>query len=195
MAHQPPPSREHVAHAGAVGHAPADHEYDVTPPGAAHEHTDANVWIIAKFGLWLMIAAVIVHIGMGLLFGLFVQQREETEHVFPLAVGQRERVPADPRLQRFPENEISGFRRQEENVLETYGWIDRAAGRVQIPISEAMRLTVERGLPVRPQQPDAAQPTPTTQGAPPALAAPALEMPALMPADSSSGRTMERRRQ
>jgi hypothetical protein len=196
MAHQPPPSRErfgdaspsreHVAHAGAAGHAPADHEYDVTPPGATHEHTDANVWIIAKFGLWLMIAAVIVHIGMGLLFGLFVQQSEETEHVFPLRVGQGERLPVEPRLQRFPENEITGFRQQEENVLETYGWIDREAGRVQIPIAEAMRLTVERGLPVRPQPPAAAQPTPTPPATPSVLE---------MPADSSSGRTMERRRQ
>jgi len=48
---------------------------------------------------------------------------------------------------------------------------------VHIPIEEAMRLTVERGLPV--------------QAADPAQSA-TLGM---MPADSSSGRTLEKRRQ
>jgi hypothetical protein len=217
MAHEHPPSQgfgaagppaHRAGETSAVGHADVDHEYDVTPPGSGHEHTDANVWIIVKFGLWLAIAALIVHVGLGLLFGLFVQQREEAEHVFPLAVGQGERLPVEPRLQRFPENEITGVRRQEENVLQNYGWIDREGGRVQIPISEAMRLMVERGLPARTQRPDAAPPaatqaTATTQAiqaAPaatdaPALETPAFDMPPLVPADSSSGRTMERRRQ
>ena len=63
-------------HHDAVGHATAEQEYLVTPPGAGHEHTDANVWLIAKFGLWLVISAVIIHVGMGFLFGLFVQQRD-----------------------------------------------------------------------------------------------------------------------
>jgi hypothetical protein len=192
MAQQHPAPHDRFGEAGlretsAVDHLSADHEYAATPPGAAHEHTDANVWIIVKFGLWLAIAAVLVHIGMGLMFGLFVQRSEETEHVFPLAVGQGERLPAEPRLQRFPENEITDFRRQEANVLQTYGWIDREAGRVQIPIAEAMRLTVERGLPVRAQQPDTVPPPPAATGVP------ADETPALVPADSSSGRTMERR--
>ena len=192
MAHQHPPSqgfgeaspsRERVGDAGAVAHASADDEYRVTPEGSGHEHTDANVWIIVKFGLWLLISAVVIHLGMGLMFGLFVQQSEEADHVFPLAVGQGERLPAAPRLQQFPENEITGFRRQEENILQNYGWIDREGGRVQIPIAEAMRLTVERGLPARAQdQPDAAA-APTSGGA-----------PGQLPADSSSGRTMESRR-
>jgi hypothetical protein len=50
---------------------------------------------------------------------------------------------------------------------------------VQIPIEEAMRLTVEKGLPARAQQ----------QENQPAQAVD------LVPADSSSGRTLERRRQ
>jgi len=165
-------------HHDAVGHATAEQEYLVTPPGAGHEHTDANVWLIAKFGLWLVISAVIIHVGMGFLFGLYVQQRQEPEHTFPLAAGQELRLPAAPRLQRFPENELYDFRQREERTLHEYGWIDRQGGRVQIPIEDAMRLTVERGLlPARTAQPE------TT------------ETPGLIPADASSGRTMERRRQ
>jgi len=164
-------------HHDASGHATADQEYLVTPPGAGHEHTDANVWLIAKFGLWLVISAVIIHVGVGFMFALFVQQRREPEHAFPLAVGQELRLPAAPRLQRFPANELYEFRQREEQTLHQYGWIDRQGGRVQIPIEDAMRLMVERGLPARATQPQTA------------------ETPGLIPADASSGRTMERRRQ
>jgi hypothetical protein len=34
-------------------------------------------------------------------------------------------------------------------VLGTYGWVDKNAGLVRIPIEEAMRIAVERGLPAR----------------------------------------------
>src|SRR5918993_3183638 len=110
---------------------------------------------------------------------MFVEQREQTGQVFPLAEGQDRRLPAEPRLQQFPENELYEFRQREEGTLQGYGWIDRGAGRIQIPISEAMRLTVERGLPARAQAPDVV----------------GAETSGLIPADSSSGRTMERRRE
>ena len=47
----------------AVGHVSADDEYLETPPGAEYEHTDANVWMIAKFLLWLVISAVTMPVG------------------------------------------------------------------------------------------------------------------------------------
>jgi len=179
--HHDPPSHERFGEAGAIGHASADHEYLGTPPGSGHEHTDARVWIIVKFGAWLLVSAIVIHVGMGFMFALFVQQSEQVEQEFPLAVGQAERLPAEPRLQTIPVNEIYQFRLQEQSVLENYRWIDREAGRVQIPIDRAMRLTVERGLPARPSPEDAGE----------AAAAPG----GLIPADSSSGRTMERRGQ
>ena len=183
MAHQhhDPPAHARVAAAGAHGHASADDEYLVTPPGAGYEHTDANVWIIVKFGLWLAISAVVISAGMWLVFGMMYQWREGADPEFPLAQGQERRLPAGARLQPIPANEAYQFRIQEEGVLHNYRWIDREGGRAQIPIDEAMRLTVERGLPSRAQPSD------------PAAAPPVA--PGFLPADSSSGRTMERRRQ
>ena len=168
----------HYQHSETIDPTETDPEYRVTPAGAGHEHTDANVWLIAKFGLWLLISAIVIHVGMGFMFGLLVEQREETEQAFPLATGQQRRLPAAPRLQQFPANEFYEFRQREEGTLQNYGWIDRDAGRIQIPIAEAVRLTVERGLPTRPSQPEDAAPATAGQ----------------VPADSSSGRTMERRR-
>jgi hypothetical protein len=171
--HAPVPTQ---APAGMT-HDSADYEYAFTPPGAGYEHTDANVWLLTKFGLWLLISAVVIHAGLWLAFALFVEQRAaRTEAEFPLAIeaSDRPRLPAEPRLQRSPANEIFDFRRQENAVLNSYGWLDKEAGTVRIPIEQAMRLMLEPGLPSRPD---------------------AAATPGMMPQDSSGGRTMERRTQ
>jgi hypothetical protein len=154
-------------------------EYRETPKSASHEYTDANVWIIVKFALWLALSAVIVHVGMYFAYAYSVERREVTEFEYPLAVGEERRLPAQPRLQAIPLREGYEFRQQEAAQQHGYGWLDRNAGTVRLPIDQAMKLTVERGLPSRATAPD---------GQPAAA-------PGLMPADSSSGRTLERRRQ
>jgi hypothetical protein len=171
---------DHAAHA----HGSPDDEYAVTPPGAGYEHTDAHTWIIVKFLAWLLVSAVIIHAGLGVLYDLMIDRAVETgERRYPMAEGQEQRLPPMPRLQQFPQNDIYQFRLGEREFLENYGWMNRSAGTVHIPIAEAMRLTVERGLPSRAAD-AAADPT----APPPAPAS-------LMPSDSSSGRTMEQRRQ
>lgn len=160
-----------------AGHVSAEDEYLETPEGAGYEHTDANVLILAKFGLWLLISAIVIHFGLLFAFNLLIGRYEaKVEPEFPLAVGAAQpRLPAEPRLQRSPANEIYELRQKEDAVLRRYAWVDKNAGTVRIPIDEAMRLTVERGLPSRAD-------------------APAVS-PGLMPQDSSGGRTTERRRQ
>ena len=78
---------------------------------------------------------------------------------YPLAAQQEARVPPEPRLQTNPREDLKVLRDQEQQVLSSYGWIDKNGGVVRIPIEDAMKLTVQRGLPAR-QQPD----TPKQQG-------------------------------
>jgi hypothetical protein len=59
------------------------------------------------------------------------------------------RLPPEPRLQTEPREDLRNLRESEERTLTTYGWVDRNAGVVRIPIDRAMTLTVERGLPSR----------------------------------------------
>ena len=54
-----------------------------------------------------------------------------------------------PRLQISPPLDLQEFRAREEIELNTYGWIDRTAGVVRIPIDRAMDLVLQRGFPVR----------------------------------------------
>jgi hypothetical protein len=168
-----------MAHHDHDTHHTPDDEYLVTPEGSSYEHTDANVWVIAKFGLWLALTAIVVHFAIGGLWKLLVAQSQETqEQQYPLAAKIDPKLPPEPRLQQFPANEIWRFRTDEEERLHSYGYVNKEAGVVHIPIEQAMRLTIERGLPTRTQDP--AHPATT---------------PGMMPTDSSSGRLMERRRQ
>ena len=162
-----------------TAHVSPDDEYLETPPGSTYEHTDASVGIIAKFLLWLAVSAVVIHVGLGFLYGLLIDYSMETgEQRYPLAAEQGERLPPAPRLQQFPHNDLYQFRVGEEAFLEGYGWMNKEAGIVHIPIEDAMRLVVERGLPSR--APAGSQ---------------ELETPGMMPSDASAGRVMERRRQ
>jgi hypothetical protein len=164
-------------HHDAAVHASPDAEYLETPAGSTYEHTDASVGVIVKFLLWLAISAVVIHVGLGLIYAMLIDRALETgEQRYPLAASQGERLPPMPRLQQFPRNDLYEFRRGEQEFLEGYGWMNKEAGIVHIPIEEAMRLTVERGLPSR--TPVAGEPVAT---------------PGLMPSDASAGRVMERR--
>lgn len=163
----------------AAGHASADDEYLETPPGATYEHTDATIGIIVKFLFWLVVSAVAIHIGLGLMYALLIDRAMETGQLrYPLAAAQGERLPPAPRLQQNPRNELYDYRRDEQGLLEGYGWMNKDEGVVHIPIEEAMRLTVARGA-LSSGAGDNGQ----------------RETPGLMPTDSSAGRVVERRRQ
>ena len=47
----------------------------------------------------------------------------------------------------------AGIRAAEDQILNSYGWVDRSKGIVRIPIDRAIDLLAKRGLPARPQAP------------------------------------------
>ena len=101
MAHHEAAHAVHAEHA----HGTPDDEYAFTPDDSTYEHTDANVWVIAKFGIWLALTAVIVHVGIWVMWGMLKSQAQVTrEPQYPLATEPR--LPPEPRLQQFPANEI-----------------------------------------------------------------------------------------
>jgi hypothetical protein len=61
--------------------------------------------------------------------------------------------------------DLASFRKEEAEILSSYGVVDREKGVYRIPIEEAIKLTLERGLPQGAPAPAAApkasgQPTP-----------------------------------
>ena len=119
-------------------------------PGVHHETSDANVGGVFAFGLGLMIAGIVILFLVWLLFGYFKgREAGSGAREFPLAADQQNRVPPEPRLQTNPRQDLIDMRAKEDASLNTYGWVDKTGGVVRIPIGEAMKLTLERGLPSR----------------------------------------------
>lgn len=137
---------------------------DDTDSQLHHEGSDVDIRAILRFGAWLAVVMVGIYAAVWLVFGFF-DRRETAESVrdFPLAAGRSE-VPPQPRLQAEPRQDLRALQQRDEALLNSYGWADREAGLVRIPVAQAMRLTVERGLPVRSAEP--AVPAPVAGGTP-----------------------------
>jgi hypothetical protein len=119
-------------------------------PAIHHETSDANVNAVFAFGAAMMMAGAVVLFLVWLLFGYFSGRKAGSGvREFPLAADQQNRLPPEPRLQTSPRQDLIDLRASEEAILNSYGWVDKAGGIVRIPIGEAMKLTVERGLPSR----------------------------------------------
>jgi hypothetical protein len=52
-----------------------------------------------------------------------------------------------PQLAITPRQDLQRYQRSEAQFEQSYGWTDRSTGAVRIPISRAMRLLEQRGLP------------------------------------------------
>ena len=130
---------------------PAGTPRDATEnPDVHHETTDVDFRAILAFGGGMIIVGVGISFLVWLLFGYFTSREAlRVPPEYPLAVSQGERLPPEPRLQTSPREDLRDLRVNEDVLLDSYGWVDRNAGIVRIPIDEAIRLTLQRGLPTR----------------------------------------------
>jgi hypothetical protein len=119
-------------------------------PDVSHETSDVNIRAILGFGAALFVVAAIVHLLIYVLFGYFNSREGVKQPVeYPLAASQGDRRPPEPRLQTDPRQDLADLRAKDSDLLGSYGWVDKNAGVVRIPIDAAMKLTLERGLPSR----------------------------------------------
>jgi hypothetical protein len=74
----------------------------------------------------------------------------------PAALPRQEAPPERGRplpLTGAPANDLAELRAAESRTLHTYGWVDRDANVVRIPIDRAIAVLAERGLPSAPAAP------------------------------------------
>jgi len=125
------------------------------PHDVHHERKDISLAGVLSFAVGLAASVGVILFAVWILFR-FYQRRETAAQgapAYPLAQQQQSRLPPEPRLQINPREDLEDLRDSEEATLNSYGWVDKNAGVVRIPISEAMKLAVQRGLPARPKQP------------------------------------------
>ena len=122
----------------------------MNPEPAQREKSDVDIRGIVVFVVVLIVAGVVIHGAVWVMYRYFEKQASQPATVeFPLATNALRRLPPEPRLQIDPRDDLSNMRQAEEQVLNSYGWVDRNGGIVRIPIDQAMKLIVERGLPTR----------------------------------------------
>jgi hypothetical protein len=133
-------------------------------PNSGHEQTDVNIRPVLWFGAGLTALIVVVYlVGAGLFGALTARTEKAQPKLSPLAAKERTKLPqnlgkvAAPRLQVFEVRDMDTQRKEEEEKLTRYVWIDRQAGVVQIPVERAMQLLSDpafaaaHGVTVRPQ--------------------------------------------
>src|SRR6266545_5782286 len=124
----------------------------------AHEVSDVSTEAIVKFGLGLLTSTIAVFLFIWGLFHYFATREERLELPRP-PMAATDQLPPEPRLQGSPghesppEREMKEMRAAQETVLHSYGWVDRNAGILRIPIEQAMQKLLEEGLPVRTEEP------------------------------------------
>jgi hypothetical protein len=137
---------------------------------AGYERTDADAGGTYRAGLAILAAMVLTAIGLVPVYRLLARQESKAQPP-PAEVAKTElSEPAQsfPKLVTSEPQALAEFRAQEDELLGSYGWIEKDKGLARIPIDDAMRIVAEHGLPTFGPA-IAATPAPTG----PAAAAPA----------------------
>lgn len=115
------------------------------PP--AHERKDVDVFgLLMVAALLFIIIAISLLVCWGTLHLLNRRQNAKERRSTAPQTAQSANFPK-PQLLVHPGEEWSKVHAAARAQLQTYGWVDRSAGRARIPIERAMELIVERGLP------------------------------------------------
>ena len=113
-----------------------------------HEEKDVDVWAVSRFAIMLVLLCAFALIALVGLFRYF--QTREAALQTPAVEGADLKVPSLPplpRLQNTPVLDLKRMRQAEDQILGSYGWIDRQQGIVRLPIARAMELLSQRGSP------------------------------------------------
>jgi hypothetical protein len=120
-------------------------------PAGRHEMTDANISALVKFGIGLALMLVAIMVAMVWMFDYFSTSQKLGPPASPFAESRQ--LPPGPRLQVHPAVDLKNLLRDENEKLNSYGWVDKQDGIARIPIDRAMDLLLKNGLPVRPGTP------------------------------------------
>lgn len=112
-----------------------------------HERKDVDVPALFTIAFLLLLSCIAIFIVVTLLMRYFEAHE-------PAVTAGQANIPATqikefprPRLEVKPGASLTELRAVEDVDLNSYGWIDRNAGTVRIPIDRAMQLLLDRGLP------------------------------------------------
>lgn len=145
------------------------------------ERSDIDIFQITGYGVGLAVSCVVVVFAMWGLFAFLSKREDKVNPANPPAmVKERQTKPPEPRLSsadtlQSPHVEMRDLAASEDAILGSYGWVDQGKGVARVPISVAIDMAAAKGMPSKPSP-----------------AGSANEGYRTIPADSSSGRTLEK---
>jgi hypothetical protein len=148
-----------------------------TTDDPGHEAETISVRGVFTFAVGLVVLGVVINLVLGLAMGLFSARESRNQAARPSLLA----TPVEPPPHGLQGNPpVDRAREQERQLadLNSYGWVDREAGIVHIPVARAMDILAERGLPEIKDEPGPFDP----------VRSKAAETPAAKPAEKSDGR-------
>jgi hypothetical protein len=114
-------------------------------PDVRFEHQDVKPGVVARWAVALGLLSIVVA-AFSVWFLVFLRRREEGADPRRPALyfAEELRQPEGVQLQNAPFHDLQVLREHEAQFLHGYGWVDRSAGVVHIPIEQAMHLYIER---------------------------------------------------
>src|SRR2546422_7213882 len=117
-------------------------------PDVGHELSDLKVGNVALFAVALAGAVGLV---LAVSYWIFEYNaaRQARDQVPPSPLAHTREPTPEPHLQVRAAEDLQETRAAENALLNGYGWIDKEAGIVRIPIEKAIDVLAKEGLPVR----------------------------------------------
>jgi len=135
-------------------HGPAGSNGRPVHKDVSFEGTDVRTSPILKFLVYLGIVIVLSYVAaLGIYRGLKNYWASDYEQPVPSRMAAGPSMPPEPRLQGMPghlvdpQQDLRDKIKADTEANEQLGWIDEKAGVAQIPVSDAMKLIVQKGLP------------------------------------------------
>ena len=156
----------------ASGHEPEDRKPEEIDISAGYERSDVKISGIVVFltalAIFVVVTAVLSY-GIGKVINAHMTREDGPDSKWTRTADVRQlgNLPSSPELQnkiaaltqQFPtprlqtddgNQDITDLHLREDLLLDHYTWVDRAQGKVRIPVERAMELLAQSGLPVAP---------------------------------------------
>jgi hypothetical protein len=140
-------STEHLSHGQTAGGRPIHKD-------VSFEKTDVHTGPILRFLFYLGVLIVFSYLlTLGIYKGLTHFWANSYTPVVPSRVEAGPTMPPEPRMQGMPghltdpQQDLRNKIQADMDANKKFEWVDKQAGIAQIPVADAMKLIVEKGLP------------------------------------------------
>ena len=137
-------------HHGAAGELPRNDDVAYEP---ADVHPATIYWYLGALAVAVVLSYVVCIFVLRVTTKIAVDYDTPPPAIRTQMGASYDALPPEPRLQGVPghtedpQADLRVKRAADEAANETIGWVDQGTGIAQIPVSEAMKIIAEKGLP------------------------------------------------